>query len=217
MKFIFPLFSIFLLYSCISENFEETINNSAIRPEYSLPLGDLAYSVENDFSGPGSSIPGSLGTDFYNDNPYPLNSPDIYKEELQSFDIRFNNNLYDHIESLSFRVVYKNSLPTDVVAQIYLLDFAQIVTDSLNHNGKIIIPAADTNQDGMVTSPKTIIYDFPFTKTQIDNFQNIGYYFTQSYISTLKAGNDSVKFYSTNKLDIHIGIRIKMNISINSI
>jgi hypothetical protein len=217
MKLVVPIFVIMLVSGCISEDIEETLSNTTIRPEYSLPVGHLTYAIGNDFSGPGSSVPGIYGIDFYNNIPYPVNSPHIYKEELQNFNFQLSNNAYRNIESLSFRVVYLNSLPTEVVTQIYLLDLAQNVTDSVNHNGKIIIPAAITDQEGIVISPKTTIYDFPFTKVQIDNFPNIGYYFTQSYISTLSAGNDSVKFFSTSQLDVQIGMCIKMKISINSL
>lgn len=214
---IFILLFAGLITGCVNEDFNDTFDKTHLKPEYSIPLGASTYSIREDFNIPGSSIPGSKGLVYYNDVPYPINS--VYFEHIDTLNFTFNLNAkwIENAERISFRLYTESTLPTPVIMQIYFLDGNKNIVDSISASGPVQINNGRTNNDGQVTSPGISSFDFPLTRDQINQFTNIAYYFSKSYIQVAKPGQDAVRFYETSQIVYHVGLRIKLNIGLDQL
>jgi hypothetical protein len=209
--------SIFLFAGCINEDFDNTFSNIELTPEYSLPLGSDEYTLQTDFSGHGSSIPGSLGTIYFDDIPYPLYPPAYFlRDEIKSIDLDLNVLINDHIESFAFHVYIKNSYPTDITSQIYLLNDQKNLIDSVFPQGPLFINGAQINASGRVTHENIQTIDVSF-KDRLAKVKQTKYYSIHSIINAQKQGIDTVRFYSTSKVVLNTGARIKFHYMSNEL
>lgn len=206
-----------LTTGCVDENFNDTLDKTHLKPEYSVPLGSSTYSISEEFSTPGSSTPGSLGLVYYNDMPYPINSMYYKHDDTLNFTFNLNSKWIDNAERISFHLYTESTLPTPVITQIYFLDINKSIVDSIRATGSFQINGGKIDNEGHVTTPGISSFDFPLTRNQINKFTNIAYYFTRSYIQVARPGQDAVRFYETCQIVYHVGLRIKLNIGLDQL
>lgn len=214
---IFILLLTGLAAGCVDEDFNDTLNKTHIKPEYSVPLGTSTYSIREEFNIPGSSTPGAQGLVYYNDMPYPINSIYYKHEDTLKFTFNLNSKWIENAERISFHLYTESTLPTPVITQIYFLDINRSTIDSISTTGSFQINGGRIDNEGHVTTPGISSFDFPLTRDQINQFTNIAYYFTRSYIQVAKPGQDAVRFYETSQIVYHVGLRIKLNIGLDQL
>ncbi len=214
---IFILLFAGLIAGCVNEDFNDTLDKTHLKPEYSIPLGTSTYSISEEFSSPGSSTPGSQGLVYYNDMPYPINSIYYKHDDTLKFTFNVNAKWIENAERISFHLYTESTLPTPVITQIYFLDINRSIVDSISTPGPIQINGGRTDSEGLVTIPGISSFDFPLTRDQINQFTNIAYYFTRSYIQVARPGQDAVRFYETSQIVYHVGLRIKLNIGLDQL
>lgn len=218
MKALIPI----LLYSiaitgCVDEDFNDTLNKTHIKPEYSVPLGVSNHGVSEEFNIPSSSNPGSQGLVYYNNLPYPINS--IYYEHVDTMNFTFNLNAkwIENAERIAFHLYTESTLPTPVIFQIYFLDKQKQIVDSISTTGPVQINGGKTDNEGNLLSMGVSSFDFPLTRNQINQFTDYAYYYSKSYIQVARPGQEAVRFYETSQIVFHVGLRIKLNIGLDQL
>lgn len=214
---IFILLLTGLIAGCVNEDFNDTLNKTHLKPEYSVPLGTSTYSIREEFSTPGSSTPGTQGLVYYNNMPYPINSIYYKHEDTLNFTFNLNSKWIDNAEHISFHLYTESTIPTPVITQIYFLDINKSTIDSISTTGSFQINGGKIDNEGHVTTPGISSFDFPLTRDQINQFTNTAYYFTRSYIQVARPGQDAVRFYETSQIVYHVGLRIKLNIGLDQL
>jgi hypothetical protein len=204
-----------ILPACVNEDFENTFNNTAIKTEWSLPIGITEYKLStSDFSGSSSDVPGSCGINYFNDLPFTQNNPYYERNDQQNLDIDVNNFINDNIESLSFRINIYNSYPTDVSSQIYLYADGHLLLDSVFKEGPKLISGGITDTSGRIVAEKYEMFDIPFND-RMEAIKQARTYKIHSKISTRKTGLKYIRFYDTSRIKIYTGVRALFHIKAN--
>jgi hypothetical protein len=213
--YLFLLFSIFFVSACLKkEDLNDSWSETSINPEYSLPIGTVGYSMDTAFAIPGYILPYPNTTAYYENKPYGV--PLFFEQNnFSDFSLNVGTRFCDRIESYKFHTVITNYFPTRVIAQIYLLNEYKVILDSLSSTGPVLLDAAPTDKNGKVTNGLTQVYYFPFTDQQLIN--NAAYYCIKTKIETQKQGVDTVHFFNNNKIEIIIGLQLKMKLKITDI
>lgn len=209
-KIIFIL--LVLLPGCVDEDFQETFENTSVNPGYSLPVGWVVYNLNEDFNWVPPDTFGIYGTIYYENRPFPNIDTVFDKPDMNDLNLRISDDIRDNIENITFHLVIKNSFPTEVRSNIYLLGSGGNKIDSLSDND-LIIPAGETDANGLVYKESITIKDISFSGERIDKLQNVAYYSSNSYIYTIKKGNKPVYFFRTSQLTISMGVRIKLKLN----
>jgi hypothetical protein len=148
----------FFLSSCIKDditNIEAGI--IAISPEYAIPIGSYEFLVSNYVN----NLPNFNPIDTagyskdtlldYNDEFY-LNPYKAHYSTVEPFNISGNTNNLELFKNAMFRINSVNKIPATIYIQVYFLNDSKIILDSLFDKAPIIIPAAITNDTGLVMS-----------------------------------------------------------------
>ena len=156
-------------------------------------------------------VANSLGLDsiYYNNQIRYLFQKKIPLND--NFDYSFSDIIeeYDNIDSLLFRIYVKNGFPTNTNIQIYMVDSANNIIDSLfatpsNKN----FPPANIDDNEKVLEPSVGSVDVPFDSTRIKKLKltknvlfNVDIYATSDKIQ-------KIKFYSYYEIYIKLGVRL---------
>jgi hypothetical protein len=207
--FLIPL----MMTGCIDENILKVSRDIEINPSYSLPLGPLAYDINEYLESLDTvSFPWQDSL-FYNDTLYPNPLPYLVQYGINYFN--FNSLISDisRVENIMFRLIVSNGYPTPAFTQVYFAEENQVPLDSAFADGPYELQPADTNADGVVTAPYEEIVDVPMSPNLIQNMGNIRYINIQSIIYTTRHDVPQVKFYSYYAYHINIAIRIQLRMN----
>lgn len=212
MKKIFYLsviVSSIFIYGCINEDFENTLNNTILFPEYSIPLGTTEYPL-HEFNGiDSSSVPGDIGTVFFDNKPFPLDSQSWHRGDLVTFNITSAHTLRKNIIELTFHVLVYNYFPTDVEIQCNFLDLNKRILFSAFPGGSKTIKGGTINSEGNVNEGNEEIIEVKFTQQQIVQLKDIRFFQLASEIKSTLNGTPA-RFYSEKDIKIIAGVRIKL-------
>src|SRR5690606_2084496 len=89
-----------------------------------------------------------------------------------TFDLKLNDidNVED-VDSASARFNFANGFPISLLAQVYLVDSLDQITDSLFINGEErIISSGIVNSEGVVTQSTQTLFDVPLTNERLEVF-----------------------------------------------
>ena len=122
-----------------------------------------------------------------------------------TFDINLEE--YDQVKSAEFKLVSENETALDVEMQLYFLDDANNVLDSLLTSVQSIIEAAPVDTDGNVTQTiqKTIILSYP--EERFDILMNARKIALNAGFSTYNNGSVSVRLLADQKVDVRMGLK----------
>lgn len=116
------------------------------------------------------------------------------------------------IEQASLRLVMDNGFPIEADVQVYFLDSAWNHIDSALSQGTRIIASGELDAQGKVIKPVRQVNDIDLTGARWQNLvqKRASRVIVRGGFSTSKKGSQEVKFYSDYKLDISVGLRIKL-------
>jgi len=133
---------------------------------------------------------------------------DTIKFELGETDL-------DKINYLTIRNYVNNGFPFDVGVNIDFVDSAYKVKQVLNPNAiySDVIPSANVDANGVVTSSNNKTTDFVFNKTQINNLKTVKYMILRAKGNTTNYTNTNIKIYANYKLDYKLGVKGELNLT----
>ncbi len=129
--------------------------------------------------------------------------------------IEFKYDRIDQLESILFRVNATNGFPVDAHIQIYFVDSAYVVKDSLLNPYQqmvyagIIGPAPDLK----VQTPTYKLTDILLEGDRLKNINGIKYIFLRGELWSYNYTNTDVKIYMDNALDLKIGAKAKFKVN----
>jgi hypothetical protein len=208
----------FLFVACIDENIRNISKELEINSSYSIPIGDVTYSINEyfemlDFYGldtiqalPGDSIDLVEYEDsIYNNTRYVVDTL-IYNE----FDFSSLGDDLDKISAITFVSIINNDFPTETKIQVYFADESMSVIDSLFSGGPYSLPPPDLDNEGIPLDHPPDIIVTPVSEYLIENLSDVRRIITYGYVRTLRPDIDISKFYSYYLLTIHIAARIEL-------
>jgi hypothetical protein len=212
-SYLFLLFSTLFISACLKKtDLNNAWSETGINPEYSIPIGTVEYPIDTAFSVPGYILPYPKTTIYYENKPYDV-SLFLEHNDFNDFSLDVGTRFSEKIESYKFHTVITNFFPTRVFTQIYLLNDNKVILDSLSSTGPIILEGAPFDLNGKVISGNTKVYYFPFTDPQLIN--EAAFYSIKTKIETQLQGTDTVRFFNTNRINVIIGLQIKLKVKIN--
>lgn len=201
-----------LIGGCIAENFSDTLNQSIVTPEYSLPLGSVEFDLGIDYYIYNSSYnPGGFLPIWYDDILYYVPAAITHTSSYMQFSANYFQSIEDHIQSITFHLLITNGFPTNGYAQIYTYNQAYVLLDSLSSDGPFYIQGTGKSNDS--TSVNTQTVDLTLTQQQIANLTDAYYYTFTNTIETKGQGINITGFYSTQRIKITTGVRINVSTS----
>jgi hypothetical protein len=215
---VIPAILNFLLIACIDENIRNISEELEINSSYSIPIGDVTYSINEyfemlDFYGldtiqtlPGDSIDLVEYEDsIYNNTRYVVDTL-IYNE----FDFSSLGDDLDKISAITFVSIVNNDFPTETKIQVYFADESMSVIDSLFSDGPYSLPPPDLDNEGIPFDHPPDIIVTAVSEYLIENLSDVRRIITYGYVRTLRPDIDISKFYSYYLLSIHIAARIEL-------
>ena len=188
-----------------NSNLSEIISSSPTQLSYELG------AVTNPLSDP--TIKGFVldtsrfGVDVKMELPVWLSASDFAVEEVSEFDASF----FDDIESAEFKLITENGLPIEAGVQVYFMDENNVILDSLfDAENMTLIPAAEVNTQGEVTSKSSSENIAEFSEVRIIKIKNATQISIKGIISTAEMGTVSVKFYTDYGLSFKLGAIAKL-------
>jgi hypothetical protein len=211
------LFTTTFLISCIKENIEESVTNSVVYPEYSLPLGTFTTLIDTSFSEPGYNITNADTVPVMFNGLIYYSSLYAYSESYEKLNINYTSSIRSHIISLTFRVIVTNNCPSDIVTQVYFVDSAYQVNDSVFSDGPHTTLKAAANSNGVVTKATTSTTEVTFEGDRLDSLLNCNLFKITNKIYYYNSASSYLIFSSGNKVEVIAGARIKLKFSGNEI
>jgi hypothetical protein len=102
-----------------------------------------------------------------------------------------------------------NELPLDAAVQLYFVDGTGEVLDSL-FTTPSIIEGAQVDADGFTQDNAEVIMEVPIIQGKIDRINQAEYLLVRAEMQTTNQGSVPVKFSGTDKLQVSIGLRAKV-------
>lgn len=127
---------------------------------------------------------------------------------VDSFDVDFSS--YDELKEIEFKMVADNEMPLGIEGQAYFLDENGVVLDSLYDSKSILVEAAPVNSEGIVTAPVTRINFSTFDSERFDRISTAKTLALHVFFSTTNGGQQSVKAFSDQFVEIRMGMKIKI-------
>ena len=217
-----------LFMSCIDENMKNISESVEINSSYSIPIGDVTYSINEYFElldsygldtiqtdtlqtdtiqvSPGDSI----GLVEYDDTLYTNIKYTVDTLIYTDFDFSSLGDDLNKIKAITFISIIDNDFPTETKIQVYFADESMNLIDSLFSDGPYTFTPPDLDDEGIpVEHPYDIILT-PVSEYLIENLGNIRHIIMYGYVRTLRPNIDISKFYSYYILSIHIAARIEL-------
>jgi hypothetical protein len=214
-----------LFISCIDENITNISESVEINSSYSLPIGDVLYSINDYFE-----LLDSLGLDTlqldtlqldslralypgyvgYEDTVYVNIKYAVDTLLRKQFDFSSLGNDLDKIKAITFVLIIDNEFPTETHAQVYLADESMTFIDSIFSGGPLVILRPDLDNNGIPIDKSPDIRYYPVSESIIENLAIINNIMIYGYVETLRSDVDISKFYSDYELYIHIGVRVEL-------
>jgi hypothetical protein len=217
-----------LLISCIDENINNISESLEINSSYSIPIGNVTYSINEyfemlDFYGLDTiqtdtlqtdtiqALPGdSIGLVEYEDTLYTNVRYTVDTLIYTSFDFSSLGDDLSKIRAITFVSIIKNDFPTETKVQVYFAGESMDIIDSLFSDGPYSLPPPDLDNEGIPVDHPSDIVITPVSEYLIENLASIRHIIMYGYVRTLRPDIDISKFYSYYLLSIHIAARIEL-------
>ncbi len=196
-----------------SMTFTFDANNSNIEDVLgSRPIG-LDYKVDA-ISNPDSltTLRGFLtDTSFYRiqvEVDLPLHGRASGFGVVDSFEVDFSS--YTDLKEIEFKMVADNKMPLGIDGQAYFVDENGVVLDSLFDGTTRFVEAAPVNSEGIVTGPISRTSYSTFDAVRFDNIRQAKKLALHAQFSTTNNGQQSVKAFSDQDVEIRMGMKVKL-------
>ncbi len=126
---------------------------------------------------------------------------------VDSFDVDFSS--FDEIKEAEFKMVADNGMPLAFDVQAYFVDSSGVVLDSLFDQIAHVVRGAPVNSVGVVTNKQTTTTYITFDAARFDKVREAKKLALHAYFSTTNGGQQSVKAFSNQDLEIRMGMKVK--------
>ena len=188
----------------------EVADEVVINQAFSLPLGERIMNIEPP-SGI-SSTPGIHGTFYYMGRPYQINTLYFQKEEQVDFNID-NPNHIKWLQRVDFILKLENGFPVNSYFQIYLLNAARQITDSVFVEGKQLMEAGKINSLYEVQETSITLAESNFEGDRLSRLKAATFLSYKMYLETSR--EDGAPLYFTNKSDIKVNMAMRLFLKYN--
>ena len=213
------LLPILLLFfsSCIKD-LNTDLETIYYNPEYSVPLGNILYSMESILPvtelGPHVADTVNNPVISYDDEYYinPVAGFSVIRLELVNISGFSEYNKY--AVRLMLRINSENTIPAPLKVQVYLVERNLSYVDSLFSSGAVAVTMPVMNDQGYVLEARYQQIDTYLNNAQVDKLLEQGRMIVKIDIDSFSADPDIPRFYSTQGLNLQLGLRAEMNIPI---
>ena len=112
------------------------------------------------------------------------------------------------------RINSENTIPAPLKVQVYLVDRNLSYVDSLFSSGAVAVTMPVMNDQGYVLEARYQQIDTYLNNAQVDKLLEQGRMIVKIDIDSFSADPDIPRFYSTQGLNLQLGLRAEMNIPI---
>jgi len=126
---------------------------------------------------------------------------------VDSFDLDFSS--YDDLKEVEFKLVADNEMPLAIGVQGYFIGENGVVLDSLFDGIGYPIQGAPVNANGVVTQKLTTTTFVTFDAARFDHVRSAKRLNLHAYFSTTNNGQQSVKAFANQFLEIRMGMKVK--------
>lgn len=117
----------------------------------------------------------------------------------------------DLLDRADFKMVVTNRFPVYGNIQLYFADETYHIIDSLVQSGGGVIGQAPVDANGKVNGETTAVSTFTFQHDRYKHMAaSVKYVFTRGNLYS--SGNNSVKIFNTDNVQIRIGVRFKLKV-----
>ncbi len=109
-----------------------------------------------------------------------------------------------------FKLITENEMPVDMKLQMYFVDGAGIVLDSLFDKERLLVEAAPVNSNGDVTGIKKAENYIPCSGAKLEAIRNSKKVLLRAYLSSNENGSVLVYVKSTQGLNVKMGVKAKI-------
>jgi hypothetical protein len=219
----FLLFTAMLIAaSCVKDSVSNINDSTLVSPSYSVPIGLLTYSLSE--LAPGmldletevdtALIPDTIPLIQYN-NLFVPNPGSFDTVHIKDFNFSSIQNFLENTTSLMFRLNITNGLPTTNQLQIYLVDEADVVIDSLFNDGYYTIDNALLNDNDSIEEPLVVRnHDIYLTAQEIDNLTQVREIIVYTNMLIDNQERRVLIFRPEYTLSIHLALRAGLEMEI---
>lgn len=119
------------------------------------------------------------------------------------------------IKYIKYKLNTINGFPFVCDFQGYFIDSLGMVSDSISHEDRILLPAAIVDANGKVTQPSTAYAVGLFDKNRYKNVQFAKKLLLIGKFNTIDNGDKNVKIYSSYKVTIKLSAEVEAEIDLN--
>lgn len=226
MKHLTPnvllVLGICLLLSACLKNTDVSVGGSIrIQPEYAIPIGSPELELGTYLNSLNSLNPidtmqlDTLEGFLYENELYEIPDNIEYSTNVP-FTLSGNTETDEYVTAAMFRTNATNKIPATILLQVYLLDAAEIIFDSLYIDGPIILEAAAVDDEGEVAGVFVLpSYDVYFDEAKLDRLTEVSSMTIYNKIIIEDAGNVLSKYYEDQDLWLQLAVKIDTDLKLN--
>lgn len=207
------LFLILCLTGCQKT---KVLNDVVMNQIFSLPLGERELTIEEPPLDAATSRPGPYGTFYYNGRPYPLISQYFHKESRLNFALDSVNKI-NWIYQLDFKIRVKNTFPSNAYFQVYIMDAANHVTDSVFISGKQKAMAGEVNSLDEVKDTAVSVFETTFSGDRLIRLKQAGFLSYHMYLEAKREDARELRFTNQSNIKVNIAMRLYLKYNINEL
>lgn len=128
---------------------------------------------------------------------------------VDTFDVNFGS--YGDVKEVEFKMVAQNKMPLGIEGQLYFLDENNAVLDSLFDQRKELVVAAPVDANGNVISEISRTNYATFSSVRFDQVRPSKKLALRAWFSTTNQGQQSVKAFTGQDVEIRMGMKLKTN------
>jgi len=199
-------------------------DGSNIDDIFSTDLEKLVYSVRISTNPPEAESPynfllksSAVSVEYEFELPMNLRVKDLVLQDTINFDLGGNKQDSQlDINALQVRIETDNGMPVDVNLQVYFVDSAYQVLDSLftDENRQILISGEVDPVTNRVTASTNNVSVIDVPQSKFDNILNAAFAFIQATVETTNNGQSDVKFYSDYTIGFKLATKIDLALKI---
>ncbi len=195
----------------VNRSNSDIVNAMSLRPEYVSYFANVATNIptSNNFITDSSRFDAKLRVEL------PLDGWATRFTVQDTSDFQLDN--IDEVDSLVFRLDIRNGFPAGAYTQVYFADSNGLVLETLIQDPtQQLIGAAGVDANGYAISPTERFHDEPFNHERIQRIIGCTKLIVYSIINTTDSGvHRAVKFTDSDKLDVKLGVRARLKVSLN--
>lgn len=128
--------------------------------------------------------------------------------------IELDSSIFENLERATIRVNIENEFPLEGMVGIYIVDENYLVMDSLTNGLEVLIEAANVDVNGQTTNVARKQSDLIADNEAVLHLSNSAKIIVVTKLDTGNNGS-AVKIYSTNSMNIKLGLIAKVNFELD--